>query len=77
MAQRTIYTCDRCKADFLDTANGHSPFEAQWGWSTGERLGMRVFLLCGACTEALAGFLGMPEILPKKGPKPPKETAQP
>lgn len=68
MAQRTIYECDRCHAEFCDHKEGEAtPWPAQW--SITQRLGVIVFILCVDCTHALREFLGLPEPVEPNHPK--------
>ena len=57
MGQRTIYTCDRCHVDYLDSENNRPPFPEHW--SVGQKSGVINFILCPTCTEALRKFLDL------------------
>lgn len=56
MAQRTIYECDRCHTEFLDTDKSNQ-FPSNWSWSDCQSV--RRFILCELCTAALGRFLNL------------------
>lgn len=58
MAQRTVFTCDRCKTDFCECETGKAAqtFPANWSW--GQESGIQSFILCPDCTTGLGVFLG-------------------
>ena len=60
MAQRTLYTCDKCHTEHDSGQKGDFPIEYQW--SLAQRLGVDVFMLCGTCTTALVEFIGLPRL---------------
>lgn len=72
MAQRTLYTCDKCHTEHDSGQEGGFPIQYQW--SLTQRLGVDVFMLCQTCTETLREFLGLPrlkgvDLPPKAGSK--------
>lgn len=58
MAERIIFTCDRCAKDFVDHTVGTPVREFPAQWSCTQQRGVTVFILCESCTTALQVFLG-------------------
>lgn len=66
MAERIIFTCDRCQKDFEDLEKGKTiahQSQLPGQWSCTQQFGITRFILCEPCTEELHVFLGIP--LPK------------